>query len=83
MNGRRVYPNDKGELWLQPGDYGIDPRDGHWYARAPTGDMGNLSAHEVTEHPDGTITVSPSIAISDDQKELWHGYLERGEWRKA
>jgi hypothetical protein len=34
VNGRRVYPNEAGELKLAPGDYGVDPRDGHWYARA-------------------------------------------------
>jgi hypothetical protein len=42
--------------------------------------MGNLSGHSVTEHDDGTITVSPSIL--DDGRSVWHGYLERGAWRQ-
>lgn len=83
--GRRVYPNAEGVLRLAVGEYGIDPRDGRWYARAPSGDLGCLVAHDVTEHDDGTITVSPSILITQRRDgrdvELWHGYLERGMWR--
>jgi hypothetical protein len=41
--------------------------------------MGDLSGHEVTEHEDGTISVSPSILINDGRSE-WHGYLRRGVW---
>ena len=42
-----------------------------------------LGAHDVVEHEDGTITVSPSIQVTRriDEPELWHGYLERGIWR--
>jgi hypothetical protein len=58
-----------------------------WLACSPNGHTGNLAAHTVTEHEDGTITVSPSILISTrrDGKdiELFHGYLERGVWREA
>jgi hypothetical protein len=48
--------------------------------------MGNLSAHTVTEHEDGTITVHPSIKISTSMdggvtwKELYHGWLVKGVW---
>lgn len=69
----------------QHGDYGKQP-DGSWYCIVP-GDpdgMGNLSAHTVTEHEDGTITVSPSILVSAPHKgQSWHGYLERGMWREV
>lgn len=83
MIGRRVeWPSGL----LQPGEYAIGP-DGAWYAETPNGHTANLSAHSVTEHEDGTITVSPSILISlpavpeSPRRELWHGYLERGVWR--
>lgn len=82
----RVYPDDKGRLNLAEGDYGKDPRNGIWYAR-PHGDhLGSLKNHEVTEHEDGTITVSPSILITGydgDSQVTWHGYLERGQWRRV
>lgn len=81
--GKRVYPADDGNLWLQPGEYGKDPRDGNWYARTPTGLTGNLAAHEVVEHPDGTITVSPSILVDDGRTPKWHGYLKAGVWREC
>lgn len=88
--GRRIYPDEEGHLWFSPGDYGKDPRDNQWYARPPTSPedhmTGCLRAHDVTEHPDGTITVHPSILITghdNDCKVEWHGYLERGVWREV
>lgn len=77
MKGRRVYPNEAGELRLAEGDYGRHPDLG-WMARPPGCSMGSLEDHQVTEHEDGTITVSPSIA-----GEGYHGYLERGVWRSC
>ena len=78
MIGRRVRNTGN----LEPGDYGRHPADGHWYCRTPNGHLGNLSRHDVVEHEDGTITVSPSILVSEEV-EVWHGYLERGVWRQA
>ena len=84
MNGRRV--RDIMGHAFEPGDYGKYP-DGVWHARTPNGHLGNLSAHDVTEHEDGTISVHPSIQVTTrdpDTKtdiECWHGYLERGVWR--
>ena len=63
----------------QPGDYGRW-RD-HWYVKTPNGHLGGIGNHSVVEHEDGTITVSPSILVSDSSGELWHGWLERGAWR--
>lgn len=54
-----------------------------WHGQTPNGHRSNLSRHDVVEHGDGTITVAPSIQVSDDHKELWHGYLERGVWREV
>lgn len=62
------------------GDYGRIK--GVWYARPLGSHLGSLANHEVTEHEDGTITVTPSILV-DDGRGQWHGYLERGVWRRA
>lgn len=78
IRGRRVRDTDR----FAPGDYGRHPVSAEWMAHAPGGGLGSLSDHEVVEHEDGTITVSPSIAI-DDGRSKWHGYLEAGIWRKA
>lgn len=84
MNGTRV--EHISELW---GDDGINggycpvTADGKrtWMVRTPNGHLGNLAAHDVTEHEDGTITVSPSILVSSPQEgELYHGFLTKGEW---
>jgi hypothetical protein len=81
-------PNDE---MPQPGQYGKSS-NGKWYGcpPQPLDDNGfplvaNLSQHEVIEHEDGTITVSPSIQIRrlHGKGEQWHGYLERGIWREA
>ena len=40
---------------------------------------GGIFKHEVEEHEDGTITVSPSIAAETGERR-YHGYLRRGEW---
>lgn len=56
-----------------------------WWIVDPTGNIGRLGAgHAVTEHEDGTITVSPSIlSTKADHGHDWHGYLERGVWREV
>jgi hypothetical protein len=67
-----MHPSDAGQVW---------------YCRAPVpGEImfsGNLTNHEVTEHEDGTITVSPSILIRRGRGKEWHGWLERGVWRSV
>jgi hypothetical protein len=86
--GRRVdlIPQPGGFQSLAPGEYG-KWTDGTWYGCTPNGHGGNLGGHEVIEHPDGTITVSPSISVTTtvDGKEIqvWHGYLEAGVWREC
>lgn len=55
-----------------------------WYFFHPLTGLGNLARHDVVEHEDGTITVSPSILIStmNKGKEVSiHGFLEKGQWR--
>lgn len=87
MNGRRILPNEKGYLkdLNQPGDFGRATanvpqgceRVLWWQVKAPDGSGCSLNPaiHAVTEHEDGTITVSPSIVTSS-----WHGWLVRGVW---
>lgn len=67
-----------------PGEYGRDMA-GQWYCVPPTEPelIGNLSRHSVTEHEDGSITVSPSILITHWSGRRWHGYLEHGVWREV
>ena len=88
MKGRRLASLD--EFYQgQPGDYvkvtsdepGAAPGHTVWYIRDPDGCVGQLRDHTVTEHDDGTVTVSPSIL--DPKRRGWHGFLERGEWRQA
>lgn len=65
------------------GAYVLRSDTGTWDCVTPNGHLGNLGNHDVTEHEDGTITVSPSILVSDNSGELWHGFLERGVWREC
>ncbi len=80
--GRRIpdAPNGEGAQF-SPGDYGKIRTT--WYACTPNGLLGNLANHTVTEHEDGTISVSPSILVYGGQSNQWHGFLKRGIWRKA
>jgi hypothetical protein len=81
MKGKRI-PDGAPLYSSEPGSYGKDER-GEWHAVTPNGHLGALGNHDVVEHDDGTITVSPSIRVSSDSGELWHGWLERGVWREA
>jgi hypothetical protein len=82
--GRRVRSEYALPHRLQPGEYGRHVHDQHWIGRTPNGHLCNLSRHEVVEHEDETITVSPSIAVSKSRDEVvWHGFLERGVWREV
>lgn len=78
--GRRVYQGPDGDIFkMAPGDYGKGS-DNLWYAFPPVPGLapGCLAGHQVTEHPDGTITVSPCLSMSG--RGTWHGHLCRGEW---
>lgn len=81
MQGKRRDRTD--DSIPQSGEYG-KASDAHWQCCPPDTDLiGNLSSHKVTEHADGTITVAPSILIRHWSGKEWHGYLERGVWRKV
>lgn len=87
MEGKRIYPVDGDLLFKNPGEYGKHPVNDAWYAAVPTSQLivGSLAEHDVVEHEDGTITVSPSILVEYYGEKLisWHGFLEHGVWREA
>lgn len=79
--GTRV---DKSPHKLEPGEYSYFFSEGCWYAATPDGKLANLKKHDVTEHDDGTITVSPSILCSGGSSEgSWHGFLKEGVWEEC
>lgn len=86
VEGRRVECSDDEALVLgmRAGEYGVTGT-GAWYARCPVAwwAMANLSKHRVTEHEDGTITVTPSIEVTGGEGERWHGFLQRGQWTEV
>lgn len=89
MPGTRLYPIEgEGDFLFRifetPGSYGYT--NDQWYCSTPNGLAGNLYKHQVIEHEDGTITVSPSILVSSGSQHKdpsWHGYLERGVWTEC
>jgi len=87
MTGQRMQLGTRRFDW-PPGAYGPVMRDGGriWCAVTPNGLHGDLTNHDVVEHEDGTITVSPSILVTthaDDCEIRWHGYLRRGVWEEC
>jgi hypothetical protein len=97
VQGKRVelVAQQGGFQSLKPGEYGRWT-DGTWYGCTPDGDGCWLRSHQITEHADGTITVSPSIEVSvlegpppatppdtRPKKILWHGHLAKGVWTEC
>lgn len=82
VQGVRVHGKAPHEL--ASGEYGRwDEDGGNFYAVPPGTDLtANLGAHQIEEHADGTITVSPSILVRT-RTEQWHGYLRVGMWEEC
>ena len=88
--GQRIQADENG--WLprdieRPATYGrataeqtVGRRTGWWQITCPDGSGGSLNPeiHTIVEHEDGTITVSPSIDVSQRKPGGWHGWLRRG-----
>lgn len=82
LQGTRVYSGKLHDFAGHPGAYG--KVGGGWLVCLPTGELCSMNAgHDITEHEDGTITVSPSILMRADRGTPWHGYLEHGVWREV
>lgn len=77
MQGRRVYPDQRGRMFLDPGEYG--QLAGIWWVCPPPGGGGvsasAVAADRVVEHEDGTISVLGELRLP-----RWSGRLERGVW---
>jgi hypothetical protein len=79
MQGRRVQT---AVYELEPGDYCLV--EDEWYGKTPNGLLAGLRRHQIVENADGTITVSPSILVTQGEGlPQWHGYLENGFWREC
>lgn len=74
-----LIPQSGGFQSLNPGEYGIW-KDDTWFGCTPNDEMCWLKSHQVTKNSDGTITVTPSILVSNSKCKLWHGYLTNGVW---
>jgi hypothetical protein len=94
--GARVYPEENGYLDAgkinRPATYGrataervLGTRAGWWQVAAPDGSIGALNPgiHQIAEHEDGTITVTPSLDFSKRREGAWHGWLTRGVFRSV
>lgn len=87
MQGRRAADNSA--PWdLEAGDYCFRGEGAFrflWVCLPDGTGPSRLEGWDVTEHEDGTVTVSPSILDADPEKngQGWHGYLERGVWRQC
>lgn len=87
MTGRRL-PDDTALSSADAGGYCRRSGDGVWECVTPNGRVGGLDDHEVVEHEDGTITVSPSILVDPEtiggvSLPGWHGFLKYGVWSES
>jgi hypothetical protein len=86
MQGKRFYPDDKRDFPNIRGEY-MKQADGSWLLCLPTGIHATINSKiwNITEHDDGTITVSPSIYTKSpaNNEYDWHGFLEKGIFREC
>lgn len=84
MQGQRLQDGSDWSLSVPNGAYWRSCHDSGWDAVTPNGLLANLRSHEVIEHEDGTITVSPSIEVNRGRANpnvgYFHGYLKHGVW---
>lgn len=76
--GYRKFTDASGTLYLCECEFG-QSLDGTWYARPPSGHVSSLADYSVTEHEDGTISVSAAIR-AEYAASHWLGYLIKGVW---
>jgi len=83
MIGTRVYGYN-GSVLLNPGEYAL--YNNYVFLCTPNGNHSTIDRNiwNVIEHEDYTISIIPSIRISTlDGIELWHGFLESGNFREC
>lgn len=94
FRGRRLTWDEYEGTWpglLNGRAFYVKVPDDHHYRGARItwivgyGYIGSLRAdtHTVTEHDDGTITVTPSLIIDSGRGERWHGWLNQGVFTGA
>lgn len=85
--GQRLPDGSDWSSTTPNGAYWKSCHDMKWDALTPNGLLANLRGHEVVEHDDGTITVSPSIEVNRGRANphvgYFHGFIERGVWREC
>ena len=79
-------PDDTAGNLLDPGDFALqassDPPA--WLCCTPNGVVASLAGHAVEENADGSISVTPSVAIDDEASGIsWRGDLTGGVWTEA
>jgi hypothetical protein len=60
--------------------------DDEWWLYLPGCGVGRLTNHDVEEHEDGTISVTPSILVTGHnhgEQSQRHGYLTKGVWNEC
>jgi len=72
----------EGQCPYEVGDYWKD-ESGDWRGITPNGLPVWLKNHEVVEHEDLTITVTPSILANGGKRNEWHGYITKGIWKSV
>ena len=69
---------------MEPGDYLWNAHLEVWMVMTPNGMLASLNTrYELVVEADGSLTVSPSILVTNDWESrgrTYHGYLERGIW---
>ncbi len=95
MQGRRLA-DDASIGDMEPGDYLLRSGRRMVWLCLPNGAQANLQVSDMTatdvrtwgltEHDDGTLTLSPSILLHPSPPADpvgWHGFLECGVWREV
>lgn len=82
--GKRRYPDKKGKIVLKNGEYFKTQKTGNWILKTPSGVCATVKKEKITEHQDGTITISPTVYLFIDfDGKTWRGFLTKGVWREV
>ena len=77
---QNFQPGEYKKVWVtQEADGQEKSPQWQWWMYPPDGKLGVLTQHAVTEHLDGSVSVTPSIL----QVGTWHGWLVHGQWEEV